>query len=164
MAIKNASDLLVYKKSPADQAQRIEFNFEGEDIVTETGVGGGYVFVNNLYNAAGVKAAPLRVYIGVNNRDGDDFGTALRIAINGYASADATAGVSNIDTANYSSLLHITNDYAGDVDPITITADANTTVDNTKISATVTQDGETNNNYQPIGYSTSASLSVNREN
>ena len=37
MAIKNASDLLVYKKSPADQAQRIEFNFEGEDIVTETG-------------------------------------------------------------------------------------------------------------------------------
>ena len=163
MAIKNASDLLVYKKSPADQAQRIEFNFEGEDIVTETGVGGGYVFVNNLYNAAGVKAAPLRVYIGVNNRDGDDFGTALRIAINGYASADATAGVSNIDTANYSSLLHITNDYAGDVDPITITADANTTVDNTKISATVTQDGETNNNYQPIGYSTSASLSVNRE-
>ena len=163
MAIKNASDLLVYKKSPADQAQRIEFYFEGQDILTETGVGGGYVFVNNLYNAAGVKAAPLRVYINVNSRDGDGIGTPIRLAINGYASADATTGVSNIDSGNYSSLLHITNDYVGEVDPITITADEDTVFDYSKVTTTVVQDGETNNTYIPIGYSTSASLSVNRE-
>ena len=163
MAIKNASDLLVYKKSPADQAQIIKFDFEGEDIVIEDAAGGGYVFVNNLYSAAGVKAAPLRVFIGTNFRDGNEVGTILRIAIDGYSDSDETAAVSNVDAGTYSSTLTITNDYAGDVDPVTITPDDDTEVDYSKITTTVTQDGETNNNYEPIGYSTSATLTTNNE-
>jgi predicted secreted protein len=163
MAIKNASDLLVYKKSPADQAQIIKFDFEGQDIVIVDGIQGGYVFVNNLYSAAGVKAAPLRVFIGTNFRDGNDVGTVLRLAIDAYSDSDETALVSNVDAGTYSSTLTITNDYAGDVDPVTITPDDDTEVDYTKIDVTVTQDGETNNSYQPIGYSTSATLTTSNE-
>jgi predicted secreted protein len=163
MAIKNASDLLVYKKSPADQAQIIKFDFEGLDIVIQDAPTGGYVFVNNLYSAAGVKAAPLRVFVGTNFRDGDSVGTVLRIAIDAYADSDESAGVNNVDSGNNSSTLTITNDYAGDVDPVTITPDDDTEVDYSKIDVTVTQDGETNNSYQPIGYSTSATLTTSNE-
>ena len=163
MAIKNASDLLVYKKSPADQAQIIKFDFEGQNVVIQDEPGGGYVFVNNLYSAAGVKAAPLRVFVGTNFRDGDSVGTVLRIAIDAYADSDESAGVNNVDSGNNSSTLTITNDYAGDVDPVTITPDDDTEVDYSKIDVTVTQDGETNNSYQPIGYSTSATLTTSNE-
>ena len=165
MAIKNASDLLVYKKSPADQAQIIEFNFEGEDILTSEGVGpgAGYIFINNLYSASGVKAPPFRMFVGSNNRDGDTFCTLIRIVVaNNIPNVDVTA-VSNIDSATSSGLLTITNDYAGEVDPVTFTPDDNTEIDFSRVTQVVTQDGETNNNYQPIGYSTSATITTNNE-
>lgn len=170
MAIKNASDLLVYKKSPADQAQITEIFFDGNDAIQQaSGQSNAALTVKNLYDSSGVKLPDFDITINTFDTQGYRNALAIRNALMGLPnwppSGVTLVPVSN--QANGQSTLTITFSYLGEVaDVVEIVPQdvANAAIiDYEHIDFTVTQDGETNNTYVPIGYSTSASISVNRE-
>ena len=171
MAIVNASDLLVYKKTPADQAQVTEIFFDGNDAISlADGQTSAAITVKNLYDSSGVKIPDIDVVLSSTGVLGENNASAIMFGIennSNFSFSDAIISATDEDASTHTSRLNITNTYQGEVDdaieivrkPVSFGG----VIDGDRLQISVTQDGETNNTYVPIGYSTSASLSVNRE-
>jgi predicted secreted protein len=171
MAIKNASDLLVYKQASANQAQITEIFFDGNDAI---GVAQGQtqtaITIKNLYNGSGVKLADFDITLSASNSLGENNAQGIKDTLENLGSFPYTEillSVSDEDATNHQSKLTITSTYLGEVDDVVeierFGVPWGAIIDYSKLDIAVTQDGETNNTYIPIGYSTSASISVNRE-
>lgn len=166
MAIKNASDLLVYKKSPANVAQ-----------VTRIIIESGFSSANsqfglfNTYNSSGNANSSILV-----NSPSTTIATVLgfikaKLESNGYTTGNVTDGTT-IGLPSGSSFFDATNSFVGDLPETDISLGwQNSTqedtygdiVDFSKFSTVVITSGETSNNYEPIAHSTSASVSFNMD-
>ena len=158
MAIINASDLLVYKKSPADVAQVTKIFCIDVDPYEDIGTGSSSGKLNILKSTDenGVENASLTTAVNTINNASNLLARVRFILENeGY-----TVSVTSDVDADGFRFMTATNGLAGDVS----TLEAVTAVlDNSKIEFVVTTSGETLNTYEPIAHSTSASVSFNMD-
>tara|TARA_B110000285_G_scaffold171881_1_gene192406 strand:- start:256 stop:1014 length:759 start_codon:yes stop_codon:yes gene_type:complete len=152
MAIKNASDLLVYKKSPADVAQVTRIRVRSTLPLNTSGT----VKVLNTADGSGVNVAELEAVSSAN----DGSTVVIRISNilvgNGYTSS-TTGTDGDFVYRDY------TNTFAGDLDNVLSVADGTATIEDGAIIIEVLTTGETNNKFEPIGHSTSASISFSKD-
>jgi predicted secreted protein len=155
MAIKNASDLLVYKKSPANVAQVTRIRVLSTTPLDPTGT-------FNLLNAVDSSGTDIpSTTIGQPNGNTGTF--VLNKIYNELVTtnSDYTA-VSKVTDGDYV-YQDFTNVYAGDLDQIISISNGTGVFEDGAIQVTVITSGETLNNYEPIAYSTSASISFNND-
>ena len=152
MAIQNASDLLIYRKSPSAVAQVTRVRIRETSPLNQ----GGTVKVLNTADGSGVNVSELETVAST------DTGTAILIHIsnllnvNGYTSSATT-------TDGDFKYRDFTNTFAGDLDNVLSVVDGTATIDEGAISVIVLTSGETADAYEPVAFSTSASFSVSRE-
>ena len=152
MAIKNASDLLVYKKSPANVAQVTRVRVLDSTplvslgtlkILNTTTTGGANVAELTTANTTGNNATNVLAIIG-NTLDP-----------NGYSKTT----IQNDGDYKY---IDFTNDFAGDVNTFSF-ADGTAEIEEGAIEVIVITSGESIGTYEPIAHSTSASISFNND-
>jgi len=158
MAIKNASDLLIYKKSPADVQQRTKIKILN-DVNPLSALGN--LKVTNVLDASGVSASDLTSadFIQATNN-------ALSITTvmnNLIVSAAGYTSVSNPSLVDGYYEFEVQNVFAGDIDSVIDIINGTAILKDDFLEVLVTRPGETNNAYEPIAFSTSASLSITRE-
>jgi predicted secreted protein len=155
MAIKNASDLLVYKKSTSNVKELTKIYIEG----TPCDASGNVVF-GNLVDASNNSVSNLTVNInGGAASSAETFLNTIRTALNsldGYTAS--TSAVADGDGFSFS----LENTFTGDL-VNTISLSDGTSVINDTLEIIVTRSGETNNQYEPVAHSTSASFSISQD-
>ena len=156
MAIINASDLLVYKKSPADVQEQTLINIGSDNAITTTGT----VNLLGVRNASGGLLGGTGIYQLTWSSSWNRFTVATNIRgtliLFGYT---ATAVQTDGDNAWFTA----TNIASGDVDPSLSYEAVTAVLDNSSIDFVVTTSGETLDDYEPIAHSTSASVSFNMD-
>lgn len=152
MAIKNASDLLVYKKSPNDVAQVTRIRVKKLSPLNTSGT----VKILNTTTASGNNVSELETDISAN--DGSSLLAKIKntLGANGY-----TGPVSNTDDGDFF-YRDFTNVYYGDVNTLSV-VDGTAEIDDGAIEVIVITSGETFDSYEPIAHSTSASISFNND-
>lgn len=152
MAIKNASDLLVYKKSPADVAQVTRIRVKKVSPLDTSGT----VKILNTTDGSGNNVSELETDISAN--DGSSLLAKIKntLGSNGY-----TAPVNNTDDGDFF-YRDFTNTFPGDVNTFSL-ADGTAEIDDGAIEVIVITSGETLDSYEPIAHSTSASISFNND-
>ena len=153
MAIKNASDLLVYKKSPANVAQVTRIRVKKVAPLSATGT----IFVQNYTTSSGVNV-PQGETTGATNNGAT---VIFRIREVLTASANYTA-TTTVDDGSDFVYADFTNAYQGDVNTLSF-ADGTADINEGAIEVIVLTSGETLNDYEPIAHSTSASISFNND-
>lgn len=158
MAIQNASDLLIYKKSGSSDVAQVTNVFiksDGNSPLNAT----GNVKVTDLVDASGASVGDQTVTVGTNTDLG--LATALRDAIHALAGYSCSAVASNAGGR----LFTVTNAFAGDLseDKTFKMVDGTSQIESEVIDLTVTTSGSTANAYEPIAFSTSASISFTRD-
>lgn len=160
MAIINASDLLVYKKSPADVAQVTRISCIDVDPYEDIGTGSSQGKLNILKSTDenGVENASLTTSINIINNASNLLARVRFILENeGY-----TVSVTSDVDADGFRFMTATNGLAGDVSTLDIVSNGGILKDGAVVIV-VTTSGETNNVYEPIAHSTSASVSFNMD-
>jgi len=155
MAIKNASDLLVYKKSPANVAQVTRVKVKKVSPLSATGT----IFVKNYTTSSGANVAQEETVGATNN------GNTVIIRISNVLTANSNYSSTNtIDPGVDSDFVYrdFTNAYQGDVNTLSF-ADGTADINEGAIEVIVLTSGETLNDYEPIAHSTSASISFNND-
>ena len=157
MAIKNASDLLVYAKTtdPAKQVTRIRV-LTTDPIEVPDGGTTGTVKINNLTNDSGVVSDDISTAASANT------GTAVLTAIYNVlisATYDYVAGAEQTD-GNYK-YRDFTNGANGIVPTLEIVSGTATINDNAIIIEIVTPGSSAI--FDPVAFSTSASFSTNMD-
>jgi predicted secreted protein len=153
MAIKNASDLLVYKKSPANVAQVTRIRVLDSNPLVNL----GNLKILNTTNGSGNNVSELTtqdVQI-INNASNVLSIIGNKLGANGYTSG-------GIEPDGDYSYRDFTNTFAKDVNTFSI-ADGTAEIDEGAIEVIVITSGETLNSYEPIAHSTSASISFNND-
>ena len=153
MAIKNASDLLVYKKSPADVAQVTRVR-----VIEATPLDGvGTIKVLNTTDGSGNNVAELSPDLNITGNTGGTLLNLLsnRLILNGYSSQPT-------QTDGDYKYRDFTNTFAGDVNTFSL-ADGTAEIEDGAIEVIVITSGETLDDYEPIAHSTSASISFNND-
>jgi len=153
MAIKNASDLLVYKKSPANVAQVTRIRVKKVAPLSATGT----IFVQNYTTSSGANVAQEETTGATNN----GATVIFRISEVLTASANYTA-TTTVDDGSDFVYADFTNAYQGDVNTLSF-ADGTADINEGAIEVIVLTSGETLNDYEPIAHSTSASISFNND-
>jgi len=152
MAIKNASDLLVYKKSPADVAQVTRIRVKKVSPLSANGT----VKILNTTDGSGNNVSELETDVSANDATSLLSRIKNTLAANGY-----TAPVNNTDDGDFV-YRDFTNTFAGDVNTLSV-ADGTAEIEDGAIEVIVITSGETLNSYEPIAHSTSASISFNND-
>lgn len=152
MAIKNASDLLVYKKSPANVAQVTRIRVLNSTPLVSLGTlkilnttDGSGNNVSELTTAAVTANTATNVLAIIGNRLG--------------ASGYTGSGIEEGDDYSY---RDFTNTFAGDVNTLSV-VDGTAEIEDGAIEVIVITSGETLDRYEPIAHSTSASISFNND-
>jgi len=149
MAIKNASDLLVYKSvGSATQVTRILFK------ATPTSTTLGNLIIKDATNAAGVTTDLTTGNISAHTAT--QSATVVKAALETYGYT-----VSAVTTSGTSRFIDCTNGAAGFVPTIRVVS-GTATLDDAKVDVTITTFGS-NAGYEPIAFSTSASVSFNTD-
>lgn len=156
MAIQNASDLLIYKKSGSSDVAQVTSIFIKSDGNTPLDATGN-VKVTNLVNASGVSVSDETVTVGTNTDLG--LANALRDAINDLAGYSC----SSVSPNDGGRLFTVTNAFAGDLANSISVVNGTSEIEEGVIDITVTTPGSTANAYEPIAFSTSASISFTRD-
>ena len=152
MAIKNASDLLVYKKSPADVAQITRIKVLNATPLSANGT----VKILNTTTSGGANVAELETAATTSNTGSDLIIKIFTLLVNnGYS------GSSSVTDGDYV-YRDFTNFHEGDVNTLSF-ADGTADIDEGAIEVIVLTSGETLNDYEPIAHSTSASISFNND-
>jgi len=155
MAIKNASDLLVYKKSPANVAQVTRVKVKKVAPLSA----GGTIFVKNYTTSSGTNVSQEETVGATNN------GATLIIRISNVLTYNSNYSSTNtIDPGVDSDFVYrdFTNAYQGDVNTLSF-ADGTAEIEDGAIEVIVLTSGETLDDYEPIAHSTSASISFNND-
>ena len=155
MAIKNASDLLVYKKSPANVAQVTRVKVKKVTPLSADGT----IFVKNYTTSSGVNVAQEETVGATNN------GATVIIRINNVLTASSNYSSSaTIDPGVDTDFVYrdFFNAYQGDVNTLSF-ADGTSEIEDGAIEVIVLTSGESINTYEPIAHSTSASISFNND-
>jgi len=153
MAIKNASDLLVYKKSPANVAQVTRIRVLDSNPLVNL----GNLKILNTTNGSGNNVSELTTQdVQIVN----DASNVLSIIGNKLGANGYTSGFIELD-GDYK-YRDFTNTFAGDVNTFSI-ADGTGEIEDGAIEVIVLTSGETLNDYEPIAHSTSASISFNND-
>ena len=153
MAIKNASDLLVYKKSPANVAQVTRVR-----VIEATPLDAvGTIKILNTTDGSGNNVAELSPDLDITGNTGGTLLNLLsnRLIANGYSSQPT-------ETDGDYKYKDFTNTFAGDVNTLSF-ADGTAEIEDGAIEVIVITSGETLNSYEPIAHSTSASISFNND-
>jgi predicted secreted protein len=153
MAIKNASDLLVYKKSPADVAQVTRVR-----VIEATPLDAvGTIKILNTTDGSGNNVAELSPDLNITGNTGGTLLNLLsnRLIANGYSSQPT-------ETDGDYKYKDFTNTFAGDVNTLSF-ADGTAEIEDGAIEVIVITSGETLGDYEPIAHSTSASISFNND-
>lgn len=153
MAIKNASDLLVYKKSPADVAQVTRVRVKKVAPLSASGT----IFVQNYTTSSGTNVSQVQTSGATNN------GTTVLARINNVLTDNNDYTSTNIvDDGSDFVYRDFTNVYQGDVNTLSF-ADGTAEIEDGAIEIIVLTSGETLDDYEPIAHSTSASISFNND-
>jgi len=152
MAIKNASDLLVYKKSPANVAQVTRIKVLDTTPLSANGT----VKILNTTTSVGANVAELETASTTSNTGSDLIIKIYTLLVNN--------GYSGSSTGTEGDYLYrdFTNIYQGDVNTLSI-ADGTAEIEDGAIEVIVITSGETLNEHEPIAHSTSASISFNND-
>ena len=156
MAIINASDLLVYKKSPANVAQVTKiFCIDASPYEI---IGTGTLNILKSTDETGTET-PSIITGGNTFNNATNLLARVRTVLEteGYT----VSITSNVDTEGFR-FITVTNGLAGDVSTLDIVSSGGTLNDGAIVIAVITS-GETNNEYEPIAHSTSASVSFNMD-
>ena len=152
MAIKNASDLLVYKKSPANVAQVTRVRVLNSTPLVSL----GNLKILNTTNTSGNNVAEIVTAAAASNTGITVIGIIGNILNpNGY-------DLGSIETDGDYTYRDFTNDFAGDVNTFSV-VDGTGEIEDGAIEVTVIQSGETLDGQEPIAHSTSASISFNND-
>jgi len=152
MAIKNASDLLVYKKSPANVAQITRIKVLNVTPLSANGT----VKILNTTTSGGANVAELETAATTSNTGSDLILTIFSLLVsNGYS------GSGSVGEGDYI-YRDFTNNHDGDINTLSF-ADGTAEIDEGGIEVIVIQSGETLNGQEPIAHSTSASISFNED-
>ena len=152
MAIINASDLLVYKKSPADVAQVTRVRALKVSPLNTAGT----VKILNTTDGSGNNVAELETGFSAND------GNSLLAQITNTLGSNGYSGpVTSVDDGDFV-YRDFTNTFSGDVNTLSF-ADGTATINEDAIEVIVITSGQTNNVYEPIAHSTSASVSFNMD-
>lgn len=152
MAIKNASDLLVYKKSPADVAQITRIKVLNVTPLSANGT----VKILNTTTSGGVNVAELETDATTSNTGSDLIIKIFSLLVsNGYSG-------SGTGTEGGYIYRDFTNNHDGDINTLSF-ANGTAEIDEGGIEVVVIQSGETLDGYEPIAHSTSASISFNND-
>lgn len=152
MAIKNASDLLVYKKSPADVAQITRIKVLNTTPLSANGT----VKILNTTTSGGANVAELETSATSSNA-----GSFLIVEIFTVLVNNGYTGGSSVTDGDYI-YRDFTNAYEGDVNTLSF-ADGTAEIEDGAIEVIVLTSGETLNGQEPIAHSTSASISFNED-
>ena len=153
MAIKNASDLLVYKKSPANVAQVTRIRVLNSTPLVSLGT----LKILNTTDSGGANVAELTTLaVAANTSD-----NVLGVIGNKLGASGYTSGALIPDGDDYK-YRDFTNTFAGDVNTFSI-ADGTAEIEDGAIEVIVITSGETLDDYEPIAHSTSASISFNND-
>lgn len=152
MAIKNASDLLVYKKSPADVAQVTRIRVLKVSPLSANGT----VKILNTTTSAGANVAELTTAIS-----GNTGAAVLGVLTNTLVANGYSVPVSAEDDGDYL-YKDCTNSFAGDVNTLSV-VDGTAEIDEGALEVIVITSGETLDGQEPIAHSTSASISFNND-
>ena len=153
MAIKNASDLLVYKKSPANVAQVTRIRVLDSNPLVNL----GNLKILNTTNGSGNNVSELTTQdVQIVN----DASNVLSIIGNKLGANGYTSGFIELD-GDYK-YRDFTNTFAGDVNTFSI-ADGTGEIEDGAIEVIVLTSGETLDGQEPIAHSTSASISFNND-
>lgn len=166
MAIQNASDLLVYKKvSSSAVAQITQFFIKSSNNSPLNAVTSN-VTIKNSTNASGVIQSDQQVAVTTNTDLG--LANALKTAIvnlpgNAYA-------VTNVTSNDGGRVFKASNTFAGDLDEslqilngVSANGNPGGILESGAVDVTVITPGSNANEYEPIAFSTSASISFNRD-
>ena len=152
MAIKNASDLLVYKKSPADVAQVTRIRVLNSTPLVSL----GNLKILNTTDGSGNNVAELTTADTTANNAANVLGIiGNRLGAGGYTGSLLEEG----DDYSY---RDFTNTFAGDVNTLSF-ADGTAEIEDGAIEVIVITSGETFDGQEPIAHSTSASISFNND-
>tara|TARA_R110001599_G_scaffold142242_1_gene322824 strand:+ start:450 stop:1208 length:759 start_codon:yes stop_codon:yes gene_type:complete len=152
MAIINASDLLVYKKSPADVAQVTRVRALKVSPLNTAGT----VKILNTTDGSGNNVAELETGFSAND------GNSLLAQITNTLGSNGYSGpVTSVDDGDFV-YRDFTNTFSGDVNTLSF-ADGTATINEDAIEVIVITSGQTNTVYEPIAHSTSASVSFNMD-
>jgi len=152
MAIKNASDLLVYKKSPADVAQITRIKVLNATPLSANGT----VKILNTTTSQGANVAELETAATTSNTGSDLIIKIFTLLVNNGYSGGSTGTEGDYVYRDF------TNFHEGDVNTLSF-ADGTAEIDDGAIEVIVITSGETLNSYEPIAHSTSASISFNND-
>ncbi len=152
MAIKNASDLLVYKKSPANVAQVTRIRVLDSTPLVSLGT----LKILNTTDGSGNNVAELTTAAVTANT-----ATNVLAIIGNRLAASGYSGATIQDDGDYK-YRDFTNTFAGDVNTLSV-VDGTAEIEDGAIEVIVITSGETLNSYEPIAHSTSASISFNND-
>jgi TP901-1 family phage major tail protein len=152
MAIKNASDLLVYKKSPADVAQITRIKVLSATPLSANGT----VKILNTTTSGGANVAELETVATTSNTGSDLIIKIYSLLVNNGYSGSGSVGEGDYIYRDF------TNNHDGDINTLSF-ADGTAEIDDGGIEVIVIQSGETLDDYEPIAHSTSASISFNND-
>ena len=152
MAIKNASDLLVYKKSPANVAQVTRVKVLNSTPLVSLGT----LKILNTTDGSGNNVAELTTATVTANT-----ATSVLGIIGNRLGASGYSGATIQDDGDYK-YRDFTNDFAGDVNTLSF-ADGSAEIEDGAIEVIVITSGETLDGQEPIAHSTSASISFNND-
>ena len=152
MAIQNASDLLIYRKSTSNVAQVTRIRILEASPLDGTGT----VKVLNSANALGANIAEETTASSTNT------GANVLNAIHDTLVAGAYTAGSFFTDGDYK-YRDFTNDFAGDLTNTISIGDGSATIDEGVITITVLTSGETLGAYEPVAFSTSANFTLNTE-
>ena len=152
MAIKNASDLLVYKKSPANVAQITRIKVLNTTPLSANGT----VKILNTTTTQGANVAELETVATTSNSGSDLIIKIFTVLVNNGYSGGSTGTEGDYVYRDF------TNFHEGDVNTLSF-ADGTAEIDDGGIEVIVIQSGETLNGQEPIAHSTSASISFNED-
>lgn len=158
MAIQNASDLLVYKKMSSNNVAQITNVFVKSDGNTPLDATGN-VKITNAVDENGNSIADHTVTTAINTDVG--LANALRAnlnALNGYS-------CTSVSTVDGGKLFTVTNEFAGDLseDKTFKIINGTSAIEAGAINLIVTTAGSNANEYEPIAFSTNASISFTRD-
>ena len=154
MAIQNASDLLIYRKSPNAVAQVTRVRIIQSSPLNQ----GGTIKIINSANASGANVPEITTSSSSNN--GASLLSAIAVKL---TTSNTPYTSSSIVTDGDYKYIDFTNVFSGDLLNTLSFENGSATIDEGAITVTVITSGETANAYEPVAFSTSASFSVSRE-
>ena len=158
MAIQNASDLLVYKKPSPAQPQITRIKIKATTPIKDY-TAGDNIILNNVTDASGdISDGVVDALAGVNS--GFSVCSSISGILTGTYGYTATAVVNDPDDASFKK-FDVTNGADGPVPTLEVLSGTNEFKAGA-VEIVVTQSGQSIV-YQPIAYSTSASISMNTD-